>query len=192
MRCYRRVWLIKDFSENEFRASFRINGTVFRLINKDSDDRIAQILAHFLRGSLIESKKKFSFETVFSHPSKLEIMRKAVVEGYKVYLYFISTESPEINTYRVSLREKKGGHDVPEEKIRSRYVRSLELMFDAAQIAYQVFFFDNSGEEPKLFAHFKLTKTGKKKWDKIKKAEVPQWFKKYYSEKAGQRRNAPL
>lgn len=178
----------EDFSENELRASFRIRGTSIQLLNKDSDERIAQILAHFLRERLIETKKKFSFETVFSHPSKLEIMRRAVSEGYKVYLYFVSTESPEINAYRVSVRTEKGGHDVPVEKIRSRYQRSLELMFDAAQIAYQAFFFDNSGEEPKLFAHFKQTKTGKKKWDKFKKVEVPQWFKKYYSEKAGQKK----
>jgi hypothetical protein len=61
-------------------------------------------------------------------------------------------------------------------------------MFDAAQIAYQAFFFDNSGEKPFLFAHFKQNKSGKKKWDRIKKADVPEWFKKYYSGKAGKKR----
>ena len=110
-------------------------------------------------------------------------MKNAAANGYKVYLYFVSTESPEINIYRVSLRTEKGGHDVPPETIRRRYYRSLDLMFDAAQIAYQAYFFDNSGEEPRLFAHFKKAKSGKKEWDKINKADVPEWFKQYYSKK---------
>lgn len=38
-------------------------------------------------------------------------MRRASAEGYKVYLYFVSTESPEINKYRVKLRVKEKGHD---------------------------------------------------------------------------------
>ena len=105
--------------------------------------------------------------------------------GYKVYLYFVSTESPEINKYRVGLRVSKGGHHVDPNKITQRYYRSLDLLFDAAQLSYQAYFFDNStdGKEPaKWFAHFKLIK-GKKKWDDINPKDVPEWFKTYYSAK---------
>ncbi len=93
-------------------------------------------------------------------------MHEAVVAGYKVYLYFVSTESPEINKFRVQARKAKGGHDVPAEKIQSRYYRSLNLLFSAASIAYQAFFFDNSveGEKSTMFAHFKRIQ-GKEKWD---------------------------
>lgn len=110
-------------------------------------------------------------------------MRQAADAGYKVYLYFVCTESPEINKYRVKeVRLKEGGHDVPEDKIESRYYRSLNLLYKAAQIAYQCYFFDNSGEEFRAFAHFKKAK-GKKQWDPIDKVQVPQWFLKYYSGK---------
>ena len=111
-------------------------------------------------------------------------MQEAVAAGYKVYLYFVSTESPEINKFRVEARKAKKGHDVPEDKIVSRYYRSLDLLFDSCQLAYQVFFFDNSleGRNSVMFAHFKLQK-GKKKWDKINKKQVPSWFRKYYSDK---------
>ncbi len=132
----------------------------------------------------MKEKRKFSFETVFSHPSKLDIMREAANNGYKVYLYFVSTESADINKYRVALRTQRGGHNVPNDKIESRYYRSLDLLYDAAQIAYQAFLWDNSidGEDAKLFAHFK--KNGdKKKWDKKSKKDIPNWFKKYYSAK---------
>ncbi len=54
----------------------------------------------------------------------------------------------------------------------------------ACQLAYQVFFFDNSveGEESDMFAHFEIQK-GEKKWDEIDQSKVPEWFKDYYSAK---------
>lgn len=173
-----------DFGEAKFKNSFTLRNNLIRLKNKSADERLAQLIADFLRKKLIELKRKFSFETVFSHPSKLQIMQQAVDAGYKAYLYFVSTESPEINKFRVLARKAKKGHDVPEDKIVNRYYRSLDLLYNASQLAYQVFFFDNSvdGESSVMFAHFKLQK-GKKKWDKINKKKVPAWFRKYYSEK---------
>jgi len=173
-----------EFTEKEFTSSFSLRGNIIRLKNKSADERIAQMVADFLRKKMLELKRKFSFETVFSHSSKLEIMRQANAAGYKVYLYFVSTESPEINKFRVQARRAKKGHDVPEDKIVSRYYRSLDLLFDACQLAYQVFFFDNSveGQNSVMFAHFELQKN-RKKWDKINKKQVPVWFRKYYSEK---------
>ena len=173
-----------EFDEVAFSNSFIFKDAGIKLKNKNADERLAQIIADFLRKKLLAERKKFSFETVFSHPSKLDIMRQAAGMGYKVYLYFVSTESPQINIFRVKARRAKGGHDVPFDKIESRYYRSMGLLFDACQIAYQTFFWDNSidGTEAKLFAHFK--KTGDKKvWDRINKKDIPYWFRKYYSAK---------
>jgi predicted ABC-type ATPase len=173
-----------EFNEYSFKASHTFYSNIIKLKDKNAGERLAQILADYLRKRFLADNQKFSFETVFSHSSKLDVMREAVSKGYKVYLYFVSTESPEINKFRVAARKEKGGHDVPYEKIESRYYRSLDLLFEASQIAYQVFFFDNSveGEDFKMFAHFK--KSGKKKkWDKINTKDIPAWFKKYYSKK---------
>jgi len=41
----------------------------------------------------------------------------------------------------------KGGHFVPEEKIRDRYLRSLDNLYEAVKLADKVFFFDNSEQE---------------------------------------------
>jgi predicted ABC-type ATPase len=168
------------FSKSKFLASFSFSGDYLKLTDNDADEVLAQIIADFSRKKLLKEHKKFSFETVFSHPSKLDIMQEAVRNGYKVYLYFVSTKSPEINKFRVLARKAKGGHD----KIESRYYRSLELLFDASQIAYQAFYWDNSidGDEATMFAHFKKN-DGKKKWDKINTKNVPDWFRKYYSGK---------
>lgn len=174
----------EEFNEAAFLNSFSLQKNTIRLKDSGSVERLAQIIADFLRKKLLLQQERFSFETVFSHSSKIDIMREAVAAGYKVYLYFVSTESPEINIFRVQARKTKGGHDVPSDKIRSRYYRSLDLLYEAAQLAYQVYFFDNSveGKDFKMFAHYKMIK-GKKKWDKIVRKEVPQWFIKYYSEK---------
>jgi hypothetical protein len=60
----------------------------------------------------------------------------------------------------------------------------LDFLYEACQIAYQVFFFDNStdGKESNMFAHFKMV-NGKKNWRKKKKTELPHWYIKYYADK---------
>lgn len=173
-----------EFTNRQFMNCYTLRSNKIRLKITKADERLAQIIADFLRKKLLLVKNKFSFETVFSHESKIDIMWKAKEEGYKVYLYFVSTESPEINKFRVAARKKQGGHDVPPEKIESRYYRSLDLLYEACQLAYQVFFFDNSidGSDSAMFAHFKIEKD-KKKWDLPDNLKVPGWFKKYYSDK---------
>jgi predicted ABC-type ATPase len=171
----------KEFTEIQLHNCFQIKGNRLSLLEHKHLDRLAQIVARYLRKVLLDARKRFSFETVFSHESNLEIMRDAVAAGYKVYLYFVSTESPEINKYRVMLRVKEGGHHVPADRIEARYYRSLELLYQASEIAYQAFFFDNSiDNEPfKLVGHFKKT-SEIKDWDSIPKEKISQWFKKYY------------
>ncbi len=176
------------FPNKKFIESFNVENNYLKLLAPEYNELLAQVIADFLRKKLLENKKKFSFETVFSHPSKLDIMKAASLAGYKVYLYFVSTESPEINKYRVKVRTQQNGHDVPESLIVSRYYRSLDLLYDAAQLAYQMYFFDNSrdGEDFRLFAHFKQNKEGKKDWDDIDESSLPNWFIKYYLNKIPQ------
>jgi len=177
----------KEFPETRFKNCYSLCNNRIRLTSGPDDERLAQIVADFLRKRLLKERKKFSFETVFSHTSKVDIIKEAEKLGYKVYLYFISTENPEINVYRVKeVRIKQKGHDVPEEKIRSRYYRSMNLLYQASQYAYQSYYFDNSadGKDYRLFAHFKLNRNGEKIWDKLVPDNIPIWFYKYYIEKA--------
>jgi predicted ABC-type ATPase len=155
------------------------------------NERIAQLFATYFRDRLLKLGRKMTFETVFSHPSKLDFMREAIAQGYRVYLYFVATEDPSINVYRVKeVRVKEKGHDVPEDKIRSRYHRCLDLLFDASQLAYRSYYFDNSAEgtDFSLFANFKLTKDKNKVWDIKEVSKVPDWFRMYYSTKVAQKK----
>jgi len=174
----------ENFSKARFVKSFIIKKNSFKLLLPEENERLAQIIADYLRKKLLIARKRFSFETVFSHSSKLDIMRQAAEAGYKVYLYYVSTESPTINIFRVAARAEQGGHDVPHEKIKSRYYRSLDLLYDASHLVYQAYYFDNSkdGEDFRMFAHFRKRKS-KKKWDPLHKKEIPNWFKTYYLRK---------
>ena len=103
----------------------------------------------------------------------------------KIYLYFVATESSAINVSRIKeVRVPTGGHDVPKRKIISRYNRSLDLLYDAAQLTYQTYFFDNSHAPPhsNFFAHFRVI-GGEKKWDVADGQGLPNWFLEYYVKK---------
>lgn len=174
----------REFTAERFLNSYKLKGGILRLREASATDRLAQIIAEVLRQQFINHRMRFSFETVFSHRSKLEIMQKASDAGYKIYLYFVSTEDPAINEFRVRARVEKGGHTVPANKIALRYVRSLDLLYEASLLAYQVFFFDNSeeGNNFKLFAHFKMINS-KREWTITDEENYPEWFKKYYLSK---------
>ena len=107
----------------------------------------ASVLADFIRHKLLAAQVTFTFETVMSSPDKVEFLRKAQQAGYRTYLYFVATDDPEINVARVQYRVQTGGHPVPEDKIRSRYTGSLELLPKAVAYADRAYLFDNSGVE---------------------------------------------
>jgi hypothetical protein len=61
-----------------------------------------------------------------------------------VYLYFIGTDDPQTNIERVALRVAQGGHDVPTQKIRDRWLRTMTLLQQAIRSSDQSYVFDNS------------------------------------------------
>jgi predicted ABC-type ATPase len=95
------------------------------------------------RDRLVASRFSFITETVFSHPSKLDLIRQAQQAGYRVELHVILL--PEDATVeRVSQRVRAGGHHVPEAKIRERYQRLWPLVARAREIADRTCVYDNS------------------------------------------------
>ena len=72
--------------------------------------------------------------------------------GYWVELYFMCLQDAEINVSRVQKRHSTGGHDVPEDRIRSRYVRSMQLLRQSFYLADEAMIFNNSWEKPELIA----------------------------------------
>ena len=138
----------------------------------------ASVAADFIRQKLILARKSFSFETVMSAPDKVRLLEKSRQIGYRNYLYFVATDNPEINISRVKYRVKTGGHDVPKDKITTRYFRSLDLLWEAVKYTNRAYIFDNSGSELLLLAEI----TNAEQLE-IKIDFVPLWFEKYVLDK---------
>lgn len=107
----------------------------------------AALAADFIRHQLLLKQETFTFETVLSHPSKIEFLEQSLGLGFKNYLYFICTVNPVINIERIAQRIQLGGHAVPEEKIQKRYFESLGLLSSVIPLCHRVFLFDNSSEQ---------------------------------------------
>jgi len=109
----------------------------------------AAIAADFVRYQLLMQNSTFTFETVLSHPSKLNL-QQAKELGYRNYLYFVCTVDPTININRVTQRVALKGHNVPEEKIVNRYYGSLALLPSLIPQTPRTFLFDNSAENSEI------------------------------------------
>ncbi|MGU4703167.1 zeta toxin family protein [Burkholderia cepacia] len=108
--------------------------------------KAAQI-AEERRLQALQDGRDFAFETVMSTPEKVALMTQAKALGYRVSLFFVTTEDPEINVLRVAGRVAGGGHAVEPDAIRRRYAAAMDLLPAAFEHADQATVLDNS-EEP--------------------------------------------
>ena len=71
-----------------------------------------------------------------------------------------------------------GGHAAPEDKIVSRYHRSLSLLTNAVKVTNRAYIFDNSTHE-----HIWLAEITDGKVLEMKTNQMPAWFKSYLWDK---------
>lgn len=190
--------LIAHFTQSDFLASAGLTAVIplikithhtaldFSQIQFNS--YFASVLVEFLRLQCLKHQVSFTFETVMSSKDKVRFLAQAQALGYRTYLYFVATADPEINISRVNYRVQTGGHPVPEDKIRSRYYKTLHHLIDAINYSNRAYIFDNSAVFDRLAV---LDKTGlveqhsfiaeitEGKELEIKSAQVPGWFKTY-------------
>lgn len=103
----------------------------------------ASQLAARERREAMRAQRSFITETVFSHPSKAELIEQAVAAGYLVTLHVLLIPEP-VAVARVAHRVNRGGHAVPQQKIRERYRRLWTLVARARGIAHRTVVYDNS------------------------------------------------
>ena len=107
--------------------------------------------AELLRNTLLDKRADFSFETVLSTDRNLLLLEKAKSFGYEVQCIYVLTCNENINVARVKARYAAGGHDVPEDKIRTRYHRALGLIPRLLSVCNKVMIYDNSVKPTLLF-----------------------------------------
>jgi len=132
-------------------------------------------IAASTRAALIKRGDSFIAETVFSHPSKLDLIRDAHAAGYVAVLHVLLIPE-ELAVQRVRLRVRAGGHTVPEDKIRQRYRRLWEVVRQAAEKTDTATFYDNSVRRgPRIVAQLSAgLVVGQPSWPTWTPAELTQ------------------
>jgi predicted ABC-type ATPase len=95
---------------------------------------------------LVAQQESFVWETVLSDPvgAKIAFLADAQARGYTVLLCFIGLDGAHVSDERVAMRVLQGGHDVPPEKIITRFPRSLANLRRAIAALKLVWVYDNS------------------------------------------------
>lgn len=79
---------------------------------------------------LLDLGADFSVETTLATRSLVGIIQEARLRGYSVTLLYLWVQSPEIAIQRVRDRVASGGHNIPDNVLRRRYVTGIQYLFD--------------------------------------------------------------
>ena len=97
------------------------------------------------------SRTSFAFETTLSGRGYLRMIAQWQAAGYRVKLIFLELANADEAIARVAQRVKQGGHDIPVEVIRRRFIAgrsNFERLYSPKVDAWALY--DNSAEQPVL------------------------------------------
>lgn len=136
-----KYYICPDIFANQFR---RENPHM----NEHEIYRQAMLESQKLRYNKLENGENMILETVFSSDEKIFFIKRAIEKGYSVSMIFIGVDDIRINAERIMKRMMLGGHSVPLEKIKPRFLKSLEnLIFGYKENLYhELFIIDNSSD----------------------------------------------
>ena len=121
-----------------------------RATNPDMSERDANIAAWHAGKRLLEEaiarRLVFAFETTLGGDTITSLLRRALAEGVEVRMWYVGLATPERHVARVRARVARGGHDIPESKIRERYERSRVNLIRLLPQLTELRVFDNSVE----------------------------------------------
>jgi predicted ABC-type ATPase len=89
--------------------------------------KAARMMIERVRANL-DDRKNFAFETTCSGKSQIPMLRICKANGWRITLLYFWLSSPELSIARVAQRVREGGHSIPQEVIRRRFVSGLRNM----------------------------------------------------------------
>ncbi len=126
----------------------------------------------------IRSGTRYAFETTLGGQSITKKLLETCANGIPVYIWYCALATPELHIKRVAQRVQKGGHDIPEKKIRERYQSSRENLIALLPYLAGVRVFDNSREYTEAPAPLLLLSMNREKViETAELAMVPEWAK---------------
>ena len=130
----------------------------------------------------INERLDYAFETTLGGRTIPALLEKAVEGGIEVRIWYVGLLNVELHIARVRARVKRGGHDIPEERIRQRYLRSVFNLIQLMPKLTELRVFDNSVEadphtgatpRPRLIVHLNRGKLV----SVCELASTPEWAK---------------
>jgi predicted ABC-type ATPase len=112
----------------------------------------------------IDERGNYAFETTLGGRTVTAKLREAIRAGVEVRIWYAGLNSPDLHISRVRSRVTRGGHDIPESKIRERYTKSLLNLIGLLPVLTELVVYDNSDEAdpetgneplPKLVLHLR-------------------------------------
>lgn len=128
------------------------------------------------REELLREGRSFVTETVASHPSKLDLVITAQSLGYEVWVTLVYLETEDLAVERVQRRVRKGGHPVPEDKVRARFHRMAPIGVEAILAADRGFVVDNS-DSARPLRHVLVFDRKRLTW---RCSDVPDWANRLF------------
>lgn len=88
----------------------------------------------------------YTFETTLGGQTVTDLLLAAAAAGHELVIWYCGLDSPERHLARVAARVAGGGHDIPEAKVRTRYVASRANLVRLMPHVTMLRVYDNSAE----------------------------------------------
>ena len=145
----------EEFLPNEANCLNFINSDLIAAgLSPFNPERVAFKAGRLMLEEIFENVRKsrsFAFETTLSGRSYAKHIPKWRSMGYRIKLFYLKLDTPELAIARVRQRVKAGGHDVPEHIVLRRFVRGwYNFEFIYKSIVDEWVLYDNSGNQPEV------------------------------------------
>lgn len=122
--------------------------------------------------TMVREHRSFAFETTCSGKSYIPLLKSCQQAGWRISFIYLWVPSPEYSIARVAWRVSQGGHHIPEDVIRRRYLAGLWNMRHLyLPLADDAFIYDNRDRALRLIARREdgspLTVIDENTWSRI-------------------------
>ncbi len=94
----------------------------------------------------IRARQSFALETTLGGNTIIALLRQAAASGLSVRVLYVGLDSVDRHLARVHARVARGGHDIPEARVRVRWRRSRENLVTLMPDLSEFLLWDNSTE----------------------------------------------
>lgn len=134
----------------------------------------------------IYTGRDYTFETTLGGNTIKRLLHQAAAHGHRLVIWYVGLASAEAHIERVTQRVRRGGHPIPEDKIRERFEQSVQHLIELLPAIFECRLFDNSesadlcaGEAPAPVSLLHIR--DREIVSSVALSEVPEWAKPVFA-----------